>query len=74
MKNNKGFTLTEVMVVVRVIGILVALSIPFLIGYVREARNDRAKALLYIIAQGYRNFKMDYPNIIFHKFISPILN
>lgn len=64
MKNNKGFTLTEVMVVVIVIGILVALSIPYLIGYVREAKNDRAKAMLYVVAQGYRNFKTDYPSII----------
>lgn len=61
MKNNKGFTLTEVMVVIIVIGILAALSVPFLVGYAREARNDRAKAILYMVAQGVKNFRSDFP-------------
>ena len=65
MKNNKGFTLTEVMVVVIVIGILAALSIPFLVGYAREARNERAKAVLYMVAQGVKNFRSDFPTAAF---------
>ena len=62
--NNKGFTLTEVLVVVIIIAILVAISVPFLLGYAREARNDRAKSALILIAQGYKNFKTDFPGVI----------
>lgn len=61
--NNKGFTLTEVLVVVIIIAILVAISVPFLLGYARDARNDRAKSALILIAQGYKNFKTDFPGV-----------
>lgn len=61
--NNKGFTLTEVMVVVIIIAILVTISVPFLLGYARDARNDRAKSALILIAQGYKNFKTDFPGV-----------
>ena len=60
MINKKGFTLIEVMTVVFIIGILASISLPFLIGYARDARNDRAKSILHIIAQGYKNFKTDF--------------
>ena len=61
MLNKKGFTLVEVMTVVIVISILAALSVPFLLGYSRDARNDKAKSVLYLVAQGYKNFKADFP-------------
>ena len=64
MLNKKGFTLVEVMTVVIIIGILAALSVPFLIGYARDARNDRAKSVLYLVAQGYKNFKADFPSAL----------
>ncbi len=60
MKNNKGFSLLEVMTVVIILGILASLSIPYVIGYVRDARNDRAKSVLNMIAQGYKNFRVDF--------------
>lgn len=65
MKNKKGFTLLEVMVVVIIIGILAAISIPNIIGYARDARNDRAKSTLYTIAQGFKNFRNDFPWVSF---------
>ena len=43
-----------------ILGILASLSIPFVIGYVRDARNDRAKSVLIMIAQGYKNFRTDF--------------
>lgn len=64
MLNKKGFTLVEVMTVVIIIGILAALSVPFLLGYSRDARNDKAKSVLYLIAQGYKNFKADFPSAL----------
>lgn len=60
MKNNKGFSLIEVLTVVVILGILAALSTPFVLGYVRDARNDRAKSVLFIIAQGVKNFRSDF--------------
>ncbi len=60
MNNKKGFTLIEIMAVVIIIGILAALSIPNLIGYARDSRNDRAKTALYNIAQGYKSFRNDF--------------
>lgn len=63
MRNTKGFTLMEIMTVVIVIGILVALSIPNIAGYARDARNDRAKAILNMVAQGYKNFRNDFSGV-----------
>jgi|GEM_PF-2842851 prepilin-type N-terminal cleavage/methylation domain len=60
MKNKKGFSLIEVMTVVIILGILASLSIPWVIGYVRDARNDRAKSVLIMIAQGFKNFRNDF--------------
>ncbi len=60
MKNNKGFSLIEILTVVIILGILAALSTPFLRGYVRDARNDRAKSVLFLIAQGVKNFRNDF--------------
>lgn len=60
MKNNKGFSLVEIMTVVIILGILASLSIPFVLGYVRDAKNDRAKAVLTMVAQGYKNFKNEF--------------
>ena len=63
MKNKKGFTLVEVMTVVIIVGILVAVSMPFLIGYSRDARNDRAKSILYLVGQGVKNFRSDFSQV-----------
>ena len=60
MKNNKGFSLVEVMTVVIILGILATLSIPYVIGYVRDAQNDRAKSVLFLIAQGVKSFRSDF--------------
>lgn len=38
MKNNKGFTLTELLIVVAIIAVLVAISIPIFTGQLKKTR------------------------------------
>src|SRR6185295_17700988 len=40
-KNNKGFTLVEIMIVVAIIGILIAIAVP---GFVKARTQSRARA------------------------------
>lgn len=50
MKNNKGFTLIELMIVVAVIGILVAIAYPSFLQQVRESRRSDGHAALMTAA------------------------
>lgn len=49
MKNIKGFTLVEVLVVAVIIGVLAAVGIPSYINYVRDAEVDTAKTKMEMI-------------------------
>jgi prepilin-type N-terminal cleavage/methylation domain-containing protein len=64
-KNKKGFSLPELLAVMAIMAILAATSSPFIRGYIKDAANDKAKAMLQLVAQAYKTFKADYPNATF---------
>jgi prepilin-type N-terminal cleavage/methylation domain-containing protein len=57
-RNQHGFTLLELMVVVTIIGILAAVAVPVYLGYVQEARLNEAKPYLLDIASKERTYKI----------------
>ncbi|MDX2168671.1 MAG: type II secretion system major pseudopilin GspG [Deltaproteobacteria bacterium] len=63
--NQAGFTLIEIMVVVFILGLLVTLVAPRIIGRTDEARVTKAKADIKAIEQAMNMFKLDngfYPS------------
>lgn len=70
LQNRKGFTLVEMIVVIAIIGILAAIIVPSLIGYVKKTRYDAANtkasqisaaAKLYLQEAEAAGFGMGYP-------------
>jgi type IV pilus assembly protein PilE len=49
-RNEKGFTLMELMVVIVIVAILAAVAVPLYINYVRDAQRTEAKAAIGAIA------------------------
>ena len=59
-KNDKGFTLIELMIVVVIIGILAALAIPRFMTSSTKAKQSEAKQMLKQVFTMQRAYKMEY--------------
>ncbi len=65
MKNQSGFTLIEIMVVVVILGVLGALIVPNIIGVPDEARVEAAKSDIQTIGSALEMYRLDnsiYPS------------
>lgn len=54
VKNQKGFSLIELLVVVVIIAILAAIAVPIYMSYVRKARATEAQTAIAAIRSAYR--------------------
>lgn len=54
LRNQKGFSLIELLVVVVIIAILAAIAVPIYMNYVRNARSTEAQSALAAIRSTYR--------------------
>ena len=59
MKNRKGFTLIELMIVILIIGILAAVAIPLMRGRIDSAKWTEGKATLGTIATALRAYAVE---------------
>ncbi len=59
-RRRPGFTLVELMVVIVIIGILVALLLPVIVGAIRKANEARISADIQTLASGLASFKNTY--------------
>ena len=64
MKNRKGFTLIELMVVVVIIGVLAALAIPRFLGSTGKAKKSEAKTVLKHLYQMERMYYQEFDNYV----------
>jgi general secretion pathway protein G len=59
LKQNDGFTLIEIMVVIIILGLLASLIVPKLIGRTEEAKRTQVKLQIRNVEQALKLFKLD---------------
>jgi type IV pilus assembly protein PilA len=62
LKNKKGFTLIELMIVVAIIGILAAIAIPNFMTYQCKAKQSEAKSILGSIRTAQEAYYAEHSN------------
>jgi type IV pilus assembly protein PilA len=62
LKNQKGFSLIELLVVVIIIAILAAIAVPIYMSYVQKARATEAQSAIAAIRSAYRIYYQTYGN------------
>jgi general secretion pathway protein G len=58
-QDQAGFTIIELLIVVAIIGILVAMAIPNLIGAIQRSRQSRTVADIRMISEGIEAYQVD---------------
>jgi general secretion pathway protein G len=59
IRNNAGFTLIELMVVIIILGLLAAIVMPRIVGETDRARYETAKAQMRILEDALKRYKLD---------------
>jgi len=62
-RNEKGFTLMELMVVIVIVAILAAVAVPLYINYVKDAQRTEAKAAIGAIATAQQAYYLKCANL-----------
>ena len=65
LRNNAGFTLIELMVVIIILGLLAAIVMPRIVGETDRARYEQAKVQMRILEDALKRYKLDngvYPS------------
>ena len=62
-KNEKGFSLIELLAVVIIIAILAAIAVPVYMSYVRKARSTEAQTAIAAIRSAYRVHRQSYGSV-----------
>jgi len=65
LRNNVGFTLIELMVVIIILGLLAAIVMPRVVGETDRARYEQAKVQMRILEDAVKRYKLDngvYPS------------
>ena len=63
VKNQKGFSLIELLAVVIIIAVLAAIAVPIYMGYVKNARSTEAQTAIAAIRSAYRVHYQSYGTI-----------
>jgi general secretion pathway protein G len=59
LRNNAGFTLIELMVVIIILGLLAAIVMPRVVGETDRARYEQAKVQMRILEDALKRYKLD---------------